>query len=81
MNFNIPLITLVFLDTIVLPAIFSAAAIVFVWSLFLRYIKGVYEEETKEHSKTMMFWSVLALVTMMAIWTIAQITLGRYSNA
>lgn len=54
-----------------IPLLFTAIFITFIWGLFRYYIPGGADEHARDEGKVLMVWAVCAFVVMVIIWGIA----------
>lgn len=55
----------------ILPALFVASFVAFVWSVFYYAIVGEYDEAARNSSKALMIWSISAFIVMAVIGWVA----------
>ena len=71
------------IDSVVIPAIFAIAFLVFIWGIFRYFIAGAAQEEKREEGKKFLMWGLIGFVVMFSLWGIVRIlvdTLG-FDNA
>lgn len=62
-----------FINTILVPFVFAAAFIVFLYGIFKTFILGASEEEKQKEGKQLMLYSVIGFVFMLSIWGIVNL--------
>lgn len=60
------------IHALILPVIFCASFIAFVWAVFYYAIAGEYDEFAREMAKGLMLWSIMAFIVMAALWGIVE---------
>ncbi len=53
---------------LIVPLLFSVSFVVFIWGSFQYFIAGGHDEEAREKGKSLMFYALLLLVVMGAVW-------------
>ncbi len=59
--------TLTFLNTVVVPAIFAIALLVFIWGMFNTFILGGSDEGKQEKGKQLMVYAIAGFILMVSI--------------
>ena len=55
-----------------IPALFSASFVAFLWAMFYYAIAGEYDEFAREMSKGLMLWAIFAFIFMIVVWGIVE---------
>ena len=58
---------LTFLNTVIVPAIFAIALLVFIWGMFNNFILGGADEGKQESGKKLMMYSIAGFILMISI--------------
>ena len=75
--------TLKFFNRIIVPAIFAAAFVFFLWGMFKYFFLSGGSEEGRSQGKQLAIWSVIAFVIMVSLWGLVNVVatgLGFYSG-
>ncbi len=59
-----------FMNSVLIPAIFALAFIVFLWGMFKTFILGGGNEEKQKEGKQLIMYSLLGFVIMVSFWGI-----------
>ena len=62
-----------FIDTVLIPLVFTLALLIFVWGMFRFFIYGAHNEDDRSKGRSLMMWSVIGLSLMVSIWGIVAI--------
>lgn len=65
--------TLQFINTIIVPAIFAIAFLVFIWGMFKTFILGGDDEGEQSKGKQLMFYAIIGFVVMVSLWGIVNL--------
>jgi hypothetical protein len=57
---------------VLIPLLFCASFIAFMWGVFFYALHGEYDEYAREMSKGLMLWSIFAFLFMAAVWGIVE---------
>jgi hypothetical protein len=71
------------INTILVPLLTAVAFIVFLWGVYLYYIKGGAEPEKRKIGHSYMMWAIIGFVILFTLWAIVQLvtsTLGLQSG-
>lgn len=61
------------LHGILIPLIFTASFVAFLWAVAYYAFEGEYDEYAREMSKGLMLWSILAFLFMVVVWGILEV--------
>jgi hypothetical protein len=64
------------INNVLVPVLFAAAFIVFLWGAFDTFIVGANNEEVKEHGKNLMLWGLIGFFVMVSVWGLVNILTG-----
>src|SRR3989338_593820 len=67
------------INNVLVPVLFAAAFIVFLWGAFDTFIVGANNEEVKEKGKNLMLWGLIGFFVMVSIWGLVNILTGTVS--
>lgn len=67
-----------FINTILVPAIFTLAFLVFLWGIFKTFILGGHDEEAQAQGKKLMIYAIAGFVIMVSIWGIVNFVAGAF---
>lgn len=70
-----------FIGDILIPLIFAAALLMFIYGMFKFFILGGHNKESQEEGKQLILWAVIGLVLMVSIWGIVNIIAGGLFGA
>lgn len=59
-----------FINTVLVPAIFGIALLVFLWGIFKAFILGGHDEEKQAEGKNLMIYAIAGFVIMVSLWGI-----------
>lgn len=62
-----------FINSVLVPAIFAIAFLVFVWGMFQYFVWGGADEAKRESGKQLMLWAIIGFVLMISVWGIVNI--------
>lgn len=63
------------INTILVPLVFALAFIVFIWGVFMYFIKGGAEPE-REKAKSLMLYGIIGFFVMVSVWGLVRILTG-----
>ena len=55
---------------LLIPLLFTAIFITFIWGLFRYYIPGGADEHARDEGKVLMVWAVCAFIALVIIWSV-----------
>lgn len=64
---------LTFINSLLIPAIFTIAFLVFIWGVFQAFILGGHDSEKREAGKQLVIWSIIGFVVMLSVWGIVNL--------
>ena len=64
------------INNVLVPVLFAAAFIVFLWGAFQTFIVGANNEEVKEKGKNLMLWGLIGFFVMISVWGLVNILTG-----
>ena len=64
------------INNVLVPVLFAAAFIVFLWGAFDTFIVGANNEEVKEKGKNLMLWGLIGFFVMISVWGLVNILTG-----
>lgn len=64
---------MVFINKILVPAIFGLAFLVFIWGVFKTFILGGSDEDKQKEGKQLMMYAIAGFVLMVSIWGIVKL--------
>ena len=69
-------------NTIIIPLIFAAAFVVFIWGITNYFFLHVDNEEKRREGKAFIFWGVLGMVLLFSVWGVLNLLLSTlgFSN-
>src|SRR3989338_1197499 len=67
------------INNILVPVLFAAAFIVFLFGAFFTFIVGANNEEVKEKGKNLMRWGLIGFFVMVSVWGLVNILTGSIS--
>ncbi len=59
-----------FVNTVLIPAVFGLALLVFIWGMFTTFILGGHDEEKQAAGKSLMLYAIAGFVIMVSLWGI-----------
>lgn len=62
-----------FINTVLIPFIFGIGFLVFVWGMFLYFIFGGANDESKKNGKSLMIWATVGFVMMIIFWGVIRL--------
>lgn len=62
-----------FIDTVLIPFVFTLALLIFIWGMFRFFIWGQANEEDRSKGRQMIMWSIIGMAFMVSIWGIVAI--------
>lgn len=62
-----------FINDVLIPLIFAAALLAFIWGMFRFFIAGGHDEGKREEGKNLMIWAVVGFVMMVSIFGIVNL--------
>lgn len=62
-----------FINSLLIPAIFTLAFLVFVWGVFKAFILGGHEEEKRKEGRNLIIYSIVGFVIMLSVWGIVNL--------
>ncbi|MCF7815573.1 MAG: pilin [Candidatus Pacebacteria bacterium] len=62
-----------FINTVLVPAIFGLAFLVFLWGMFKTFILGGGDEEKQTEGKQLMVYAIAGFVIMISVWGIVNV--------
>jgi hypothetical protein len=65
--------TMQFVNGVIVPLIFAAAFLFFIWGMFKYFIMGGANEESRDQGKQLMLWGVIAFVAMVSIYGLVNV--------
>jgi hypothetical protein len=65
-----------FINSLLIPAIFTLAFLVFIWGVFKAFIVGGHDSEKREEGKKLVIWSIVGFVVMLSVWGIVNLVAG-----
>jgi hypothetical protein len=65
-----------FINGVLIPFIFVLAFLAFVWGMFQYFIAGGANEEAKEKGKSLLIYSIVGFVVIIAFWGIINLVIG-----
>ncbi|MBY0110604.1 pilin [Patescibacteria group bacterium] len=65
-----------FIDSVLVPLIFSVAFIIFLWGVFRFFIAGGEDKEKREEGKKFVLWGVIGFVLMFSLWGIVNLIIN-----
>lgn len=65
-----------FIDSVLVPLIFSLAFIIFLWGVFRFFIAGGEDKEKREEGKKFVMWGVIGFVLMFSLWGIVNLIIN-----
>ena len=65
-----------FIDSVLVPLIFSLAFIIFLWGVFRFFIAGAEDKEKREDGKKFVMWGIIGFVLMFSLWGIVNLILN-----
>lgn len=65
-----------FINSVLIPLVFSIALLVFVYGVYKYFIAGSANENTREDGKKFMLYAILGFVVMVSIWGIVALLAG-----
>lgn len=68
-----------FINNILVPLLFAAAFIVFIWGIFQYFIMGGHDEEKKEKGKSLMLYGLIGFFLMVSVWGLVNILTGTFN--
>ena len=63
---------------ILVPIIFSLAALFFVWGVFNYFILGAGDSEKREQGRSFVIWGLLGMVVLFSVWSLVKIILSTF---
>jgi len=66
------------IQTSVIPLLFAAAVVFFLWGVIQFVILGAGEEAKRTQGRQHMIWGIIALAVMMGVWSLAGIVGGTF---
>jgi len=64
------------INSILVPVLISIAFIVFLWGIYLYFIKGADNEEKRTEGRTFSLYGIIGFVILFSVWGIVQIFMG-----
>ena len=71
-------ISMKFMNTTVIPALFGIAIVIFLWGMAKSFMISGGSEESREKGKSLALWGVLAFVFVLSIWGIANMLVAGF---
>jgi len=65
-----------FINNILIPLIFGAALLMFIYGMFRYLVYGATEDAERKKGQTLMIWGVVGFVLMVSIWVIVNLISG-----
>ncbi len=65
-----------FINNILIPLVFAAALLMFIYGMFLYFIYGGDNDGEREKGQNLMIWGVVGFVLMVSIWGIVNLVSG-----
>lgn len=65
-----------FIQGTLVPFVFAVALLAFIYGMYLFFIQGGGEEDSRKEGKKYLLWSIVALVMMVSIWGIVSMIAG-----
>lgn len=65
-----------FVNNTIIPLIFAAALVIFIWGMFQYFVRGGHSEDSQEKGKQLMLWATVGFVMMVSIWGIVNLVAG-----
>jgi hypothetical protein len=62
-----------FINSYLVPFVFAAAFLVFIWGMFKFFIMGGHSDEARGQGKSLMLWGVVGFVMMVSIWGVVNV--------
>ena len=75
-SFGAQIIT--FINGVLVPFVFAVALLLFIYGMYLYFIQGADEPDTRDTGKTYLIWSIVALVLMVSVWGITNLIAGGF---
>ena len=69
------------LDTVVVPVIFALAFAAFVWGVANYFLLHGGEEAKREEGRQFVFWGIIGMVVLFAVWGFVKILLSTLGIA
>lgn len=68
-----------FINTVLVPLVFAAAFLVFIWGVLQYVIAGGHDEEKREQGKSLMLWGIIGFFVMASVWGLVNILRGSFT--
>lgn len=65
-----------FINQRLVPLLFAVALVLFIYGIFLFFIKSGGEDDGKKKGGSYMLWSIVAFVIMVSVWGITNLVAG-----
>lgn len=76
-GFNVAITNIAaFINSILIPAIFTLAFFVFIWGVFKAFILGGHNQEKRDEGKQLVIWSIVGFVVMLSVWGLVNLVAG-----
>lgn len=62
-----------FINGTLIPLVFAAALLIFIYGMFKYFVLGGAEEEDRKKGQQLMLWAVVGFVMMVSIWGIVNL--------
>lgn len=62
-----------FINQVLIPFIFAIGFLVFVWGMFLYFVFGGANDESKKNGKSLMIWATIGFVMMIIFWGVVRL--------
>ena len=69
------------LNTVVVPMIFTLAVAAFIWGVVNHFLLHGGEEKSREEGRQFIFWGIIGLVVLFAVWSIVNLLLSTLGIA
>lgn len=62
-----------FITNILTPLVFGVALLLFIYGVYLYFIQGAEEDDSRKTGRSYILWSIIALVIMVSVWGITNL--------
>jgi len=64
------------INNVAVPVIFAIAFLVFIWGVFMYFIRGGHDQEVRDKGKDLMLYGLIGFFVMISVWGLVNILVG-----
>lgn len=66
------------INDVIVPVLFAIAFLMFVYSIYLYFILGAAEEESRTKGKQFLLWSIVGFAVIFSVWGLVNIVMSTF---